>query len=70
MDDPLVEPEGQGHQVKKCDIRHHLTGLRVILEVRGHMGQGQRSLESRSLVKKSDCCPRDSGPMVLHIAYR
>ncbi len=38
MDDPKVdlEGQGQGHQVKKSDIRSHLTILRVIFQVKGH----------------------------------
>ncbi len=34
-DRKLVEPEGQGHQVKNCDL-----WSRVMLEIKGHMGQG------------------------------
>ena len=39
--DPKVK--GQGHQVKKCDMKPHLTGFQAILKVKGHMGQGQKS---------------------------
>ena len=39
----MVRVKGQGHQVKKQYFRSHLTVLQVIFEVKGHMGQGQRS---------------------------
>ena len=49
-DDPKVDLDGQGHRskvkvtrVKKRNLEPQLTGLQVILKVRGHMGQGQRS---------------------------
>ncbi len=34
----------------KCDFRSHLTVLQVMFEIKGHMGQGQRSHGSRSKV--------------------
>ncbi len=37
--------------VQKCGFRSHLTILQVLVEVKGHMGQGQRSHGSRSKVK-------------------
>ena len=50
VDDPNVDFEGQGHRSKvkvtrskKHDFRSHLTVLQVIFEVKGHLGQGQRS---------------------------
>ncbi len=52
VDDPKVVLEGQGHRskgqghkVKKRHFRSHL-----IFEVKGHMGQGQKSRWSRSKV--------------------
>ncbi len=56
MDDPKVDPEGQGQRSrspgqKKRDFRPHLKDLHVILEVKGHMGQGQMSCRSGSMVK-------------------
>ena len=53
VDDPKVDLKGQGRQVKKmwiCDFISHLTILHVMLEVKGHMGQGQRSHGSGSKV--------------------
>ncbi len=48
----MVKVIGQGHQVDKHVLRPHLTGLQVTLKVKGHMGQGQRSHESRSNVTR------------------
>ncbi len=49
--DPKVAPEGQGQRSRslgqKRDLRPHLTGFQVILEVKGHIGQDQRSRGSR-----------------------
>ncbi len=36
----MVKVKGQGHQVKKRDFMPHLTGLQLILEVKGQVGQG------------------------------
>ncbi len=38
---------GQGHQVKKY-VWSHFTILQVIFDIKGHIGQGQRLLRSRS----------------------
>ena len=57
MDDLKVDLEGQRSRSpgQKRDVRPHWSGLQLILEVKvswvkliGHMGQGQRSCESRS----------------------
>ncbi len=53
IDDPKVFLEGQGHRSKVKVTRSKnviLTILQVIFEVKGHMGQGQRSHGSRSKV--------------------
>ena len=42
--------KGQGHQVKKCYFRPHLTVSQAIFEVKGHMGRIQKSCGSRSKV--------------------
>ncbi len=47
-----VKVKGQGHQGKNRDLGPHLTGLQGMLEVKGHMGQGQRSHGSRSKVTR------------------
>ena len=56
VDDHKVDLEGQGQRSrspgqKKRYFRSHLTILQVIFEVKGHVGQGQRSHGSRSKVK-------------------
>ncbi len=38
-----VKHKGQGHQVKKSHFESYLTILQEIFEVKGHMGQGQKS---------------------------
>ena len=45
VDDPKIDfdGQGQGHLVKKRHFRSHSTTLHVIFEVKGRMGQGQRS---------------------------
>ncbi len=55
VDDPKVNLEGQGHRskgqghkVKKRLFRSHSTVLHLIFEVKGHMGQGQKSRWSSS----------------------
>ncbi len=55
VDDPKVELEDQGHRSKVKVTRSkngnfmaHLTILQVIFEVKGRMGQSQRSHGSRS----------------------
>ena len=55
--DLRVDPEPQGHRSKvkvtkskKRNLRSHFTGFGVILELKGHMGQGQKSHGSRSKV--------------------
>ena len=57
VDNPKVGLTGQGHRSKvkvtrsnKLYLRPRLTVLHVILEVKGHMGQGQRSHGSGSKV--------------------
>ena len=45
-----VKVIGQGHEVKKRYFMSHSTTLQVFFEVKGHMGQGQRSHWSRSKV--------------------
>ena len=57
VDDPNVDLKGQGHRSKvkvsrskKHDFRSHSTTLQALFEVKGHMGQGQRSHGSRSKV--------------------
>ena len=49
---PMVKVKGHGPQVKKRDLRHHLTGLQVSLKVKGHIGEGQRSHGSRLKVTR------------------
>ncbi len=43
-----VKVNGQGHQVKNVIFRSHLTILQEIIEVKGHMGQGQQFKVTRS----------------------
>ncbi len=54
VDDPKVDPEGQGQRSRsvgqKRDLRPYLICLQVLLEVKDHLGQGQRSHWSRSKV--------------------
>ena len=38
-----LKVKGQGYEVKKCYFRSHSTTVQVTFEVKGHMGQGQRS---------------------------
>ena len=53
MDNPKVEFKGHRSKVKvtrskKLYVRSRLTVLHVMLEIKGHMGQGQRSHGSGS----------------------
>ena len=64
VDDPKVVLEGQGHRskgqghkVKKRHFRSHL-----IFEVKGHMGQGQKSRWSRSKVDLESQGQRSRSP--------
>ncbi len=56
VDDTKVDLKGQvqGHEVEKCYFRSHSTTLKVIFEVKGHMGQCQRSHGSMPKVDLED----------------
>ncbi len=69
VDDPNVDLEGQGHRSKvkitrskKHDLRSHSTTLQALFEVKGHMGQGQRSHGSRSKVDLESQGQRSRSP--------
>ena len=54
VDDPKDDLEGQGHRSKvrvtrskNVIFRSHLTALQIMFEVKGHIGQGQKSRWSR-----------------------
>ena len=69
VDDPNVDLEGQGHRSKvkvtrskEHDVRSHSTTLQAIFFVKGHMGQGQKSHGSRSMVNLEGQGQRSRSP--------
>ena len=51
LDDPKVDLEGQGHKVARSkNVIVTLVVLRIMLEAKGHMSQGQILYWSRSQV--------------------